>query len=134
MTDGVSLYGVVLEVDIEDLLPDVQIVIMEALTPGSLNRWDGVPGLLCAVGSTVERPYVPTSWSCWSRIHGFFNADLDTFEREYLPFVLGGPAIRVRRMITSTAGVGVLERWMWWPGSTVEEMFLNLSAALVMES
>ncbi len=119
------LYRVALEVDMEDLPSDVQIAITGALVSGLMGV---TPGLLCVVSYVINDHMAN---SCWSMVHGFLNADLEQFEREFLPFVLDRAETCAVRVRMKEKG---LERWMWWPGSSVEELFLSLSAALVMET
>ena len=138
MTERGGLYKVVLEADIEDLPEEVQGVIRSTIGYGDgLRRWDEVPGLLCIVSSILEGEGTSYSWSWWSRVHGYLNGDPDVaerlarFEREFLPFVLDRAetcAIRVR--VVS----GPLERWYWWPGETVEDLYFRMTASMVMES
>lgn len=137
MTDRSSLYRVALEIDVEDLPEGVQGVLRSAIGFRSgLRGWDDVPGLLCVVSSSVEGEGTSYSWSWWSRIHGYLNGDpeiverLARFEREFLPFVLDrAETCAIRVHVVS----GLLERWYWWPGETVEDLHLRMTATLVME-
>jgi hypothetical protein len=134
MTERGSLYRVVLETDMEDLPEGVQGVLQSALGfRGGLRLWDDVPGLLCVVSSSMEGEGTPYSWGWWSRIHGYLNGDPDIverlarFERDFLPFVLD-------RAETCAVRVRVAGGWSWWPGETVEDLHMRMTAILVMES
>ncbi len=132
-----SLIGVALEVDMEDLPEEVRRTVLQALGNEEDNRvWTEVPGLLCACSHSLPVYGVRIIMSCWSSIHGHFDSGLEKFEGEFLPFVLSRfacKAIRVHRLVTSS-GVPIIDRWMWWRGSSVSEMHELLLAAHVMGS
>jgi hypothetical protein len=133
-----DLIGVALEIEEVDLPDWARKTLSASLgyTMG-LRRWEDVPGLLCVVSDSVSQDRTSRSSSSWSPIHGYLNSGLEQFERDFLPFVLARfacKAVRVHRKILSETGPAVLERWMWFRGSSVAEMNDLLLASEVMES
>ncbi len=135
-----DIIGVALEVEMQDLpnwaRKTLSAVLGYTECPPS-RRWEDIPGLLCVVSDSLSQERTSRSSSSWSPIHGYFNADLEQFERDFLPFVLARfacQAVRVHRKVLSETGPAILDRWMWFRGSSVLEMHDLLLASEVMES
>jgi hypothetical protein len=131
------LYGVVMQAEMDSMPEAVRLCLLSALRLQQPFWWETVPGLLCVVTSMVN-PSMLVNPESWSKIHGRLNADLARFESEFLPFVLDRAecsAIRVHQMWGGVKpGTYVMERWTWWPGSSLEEVVEGVTARAVMES
>jgi hypothetical protein len=133
-----DLIGVALEVNFLDLPNWVRDGLLAPFGHAmGLRRWEEISGLLCVVSCSLSQDRTSKTSASWSPIHGYFNAGLEQFEKEFLPFVLSRfncKAVRVYRRLVSETGPAILERWMWFRGSSILEMHHLLLASEVMES